>query len=82
FGTQTYPQSVRQRYLCYLETLDKAGLTFHTSLDDKSATLDELLSDITKYEVTAFVCENDVVAIQNMNLLRQHGYHIPEDFSI
>lgn len=33
-------------------------------------------------EVTAFVCENDVVAIQTMNLLRQHGYHIPEDFSI
>lgn len=82
FGTQTHPQSVRQRYLGYLEALDKAGLTFHTSLDDKSATLDELLSYITKYEVTAFVCENDVVAIQTMNLLRQHGYHIPEDFSI
>ena len=82
FGTQTHPQSVRQRYLGYLEALDKAGLTFHTSLDDKSATLDELLSYITKYEVTAFVCENDVVAIQTMNLLRRHGYHIPEDFSI
>ncbi|HFL6812915.1 TPA: GntR family transcriptional regulator [Enterococcus faecium] len=82
FGAQTHPQSVRQRYLGYLEALDKAGLAFHTSLDDKSATFDELLSYITKYEVTAFVCENDVVAIQTMNFLRQHDYHVPEDFSI
>ena len=72
---KTHTQSVRQRYLGYLEALDKAGLAFHTSLDDKSATFDELLSYITKYEVTAFVCENDVVAIQTMNFLRQHDYH-------
>ncbi|WP_165006181.1 MULTISPECIES: LacI family DNA-binding transcriptional regulator [unclassified Enterococcus] len=82
FGTQTHPQSVRQRYLGYLEALDHAALPFHTALDDKNATIDALLSYIQEHQVTAFVCENDLVAIQTMNHLKQHGYNVPEDFSI
>lgn len=82
FGEQTHPQSVRQRYLGYLEALNKARLPFHTPLDDKSATIDTLMNYVNDHKVTAFVCENDLVAIQTMNYLKQHGYDIPNDFSV
>ncbi|MEY8445613.1 substrate-binding domain-containing protein [Enterococcus ratti] len=82
FGEQSHPQSVRQRYLGYLEALDKANLTFHTTLDTKHTTLDTLLTYINEKRVTAFICENDLVAIQTMNELKQQGYRIPDDFSI
>ena len=82
FGEQTHPQSVRQRYLSYLEALNKARLPFHTPLDDKSATIDTLMNYVNDHKVTAFVCENDLVAIQTMNYLKQHGYDIPNDFSV
>lgn len=82
FGEQTHPQSVRQRYLGYLEALDKAKLPFHTTLDAKGTSLETLLTYINEYQVSAFVCENDLVAIQTMNQLKQQGYRIPDDFSI
>lgn len=82
FGEQAHPQSVRQRYLGYLEALDKANLPFHTTLDAKGTTIETLLTYINEHQVTAFVCENDLVAIQTMNHLKQQGYRIPDDFSI
>ncbi|MBF8808581.1 MAG: substrate-binding domain-containing protein [Enterococcus lacertideformus] len=82
FGEQVHPQSVRQRYLGYLEALGKANLSFHTSLDAQGTSLETLLSYINESQVTAFVCENDLVAIQTMNHLKQQGYRIPDDFSI
>ena len=66
----------------YLEALNKARLPFHTPLDDKSATIDTLMNYVNDHKVTAFVCENDLVAIQTMNYLKQHGYDIPNDFSV
>lgn len=82
FGEPTHPQSVRQRYLGYLEALDKANLAFHTALDDQKATNKELLNYIQEHQLTAFVCENDLVAIQTMNQLKQAGFSVPADFSI
>ncbi|MDH6365179.1 GntR family transcriptional regulator of arabinose operon [Enterococcus sp. PF1-24] len=82
FGNQKHPQSVRQRYLGYLNALNQEKLPFHTLLDDELATNATLLEYIEKHQVTAFVCENDLVAIQAMKQLKEHNYQIPEDFSI
>ncbi|WP_142433559.1 GntR family transcriptional regulator [Enterococcus mundtii] len=82
FGDLSHPQSVRQRYLGYLEALNKAELSFHTALNDPMATTNELANYIHTHGVTAFVCENDLVAIQAMTTLKQLGYTIPNDFSV
>lgn len=82
FGDLSHPQSVRQRYLGYLEALNKAELSFHTALNDPMATTNELANYIHTHNVTAFVCENDLVAIQAMTTLKQLGYTIPNDFSV
>ncbi|OTP06816.1 GntR family transcriptional regulator [Enterococcus sp. 10A9_DIV0425] len=82
FGDKIHPQSVRQRYLGYLEALNQANLTFHSTLNDQETMEDVLTTYIKDHQVTAFVCENDLVAIHAMKQLKQQGYSIPNDFSV
>ncbi|WP_206853858.1 GntR family transcriptional regulator [Candidatus Enterococcus mangumiae] len=81
FGDTTHPQSVRQRYLGYLEALNLGKLSFHTTLNAQELT-EDMLDTYIQQQVTAFVCENDLVAIQTMNQLKKKGYQIPNDFSV
>lgn len=82
FGQNLHPQSVRQRYLGYIQAINQATLTFHTLLDDPEATIDHLLPYLQEHEITGLVCENDLVAIEAMRLIKQQQKNVPEDFSI
>jgi DNA-binding LacI/PurR family transcriptional regulator len=82
FGRSLHPQSVRNRYIGYLKALHGANLTFHTSSIDITATNEHLLTYVIDNQVTALVCENDLVAIEAMRTLKQAGYTIPNDVSV
>ncbi len=82
FGTTSHPQSTRQRYLGYLQSIKEHQLSFYTTMDDPDALASQLKKFITKHQLTALICENDFTAIDAMNLLRRMGREIPEDISI
>lgn len=82
FGSVAHPQSVRNRYVGYLRALKLSSLLFHTSPDDEKATPNDLIEYITEHQVTGIVCENDLVAIEAMRVLKLHNYRVPEDLSI
>lgn len=82
FGSLAHPQSVRNRYVGYLQALKQAGVLFHTSPDDEQATPNDLIAYITAHQITGIVCENDLVAIEAMRILKLHDYKVPDDISI
>lgn len=82
FGEESHPQSVRQRYLGYLQAIQKAGLDFRTSIEDREATNPFLLAYMKQHQITALVCENDITAITAMNQMKGKGLSVPEDFSL
>ncbi|MBL1227157.1 GntR family transcriptional regulator [Enterococcus sp. BWR-S5] len=82
FGEAHHPQSVRQRYLGYVDGLKKDDLTFRTKLDDPDATIETAIAYIRTHQLTAAVCENDLVAIALMRQLKQAGFQLPQDFSV
>lgn len=82
FGNTTHPQSVKNRYVGYLHALNQADIAFHTSSGDEKATNNDLIEYLTENNITGIVCENDLVAIEAMRILKQHHYHVPDDFSI
>lgn len=83
FGESTLPQSVRQRYLGYIHGTKQHKLAFHTTLSDLGAYNSlEILAYLQKNNVTAVVCENDLVAISLMNQAKQAGISIPDQLAI
>ena len=76
------PQSVRQRYLGYLQALDQAGLAFHSRLEAGMTVSEELPAYLAEHGITALVCENDLTAIAAARLLKKHGLQVPDDVSI
>lgn len=82
FGNSHPPQSTRQRYLGYIHSLKEQHLPFHTTLEDQQANPDHLLEYITVNEITALVCENDLVAIESMQVLKQGGFELPQQLSV
>lgn len=83
FWDVQHPQSVRQRYLGYIQELKEAGLSFHTSMDDPTANAKTLTHYLAAHpEITALICENDLVAIDAMRQIRQAGKTVPGDYSV
>ena len=58
------PQSVRQRYLGYLQALKEANLAFHTAITETNL-LDEhnFKQYFEAHQLTAVVCDNDFSAL-------------------
>ncbi|KAF1302107.1 substrate-binding domain-containing protein [Enterococcus saccharolyticus] len=77
-----HPQSVKNRYIGYLQALNQADLAFHTSAIDSLATQSHVIQYVKNNQLTALVCENDIVAIEAMRTLKQAGYDLPKDLSI
>ncbi|OJG69793.1 GntR family transcriptional regulator [Enterococcus phoeniculicola] len=82
FGGGIHPQSVRQRYLGYIDALSKSALSFHTQMDELLLLDTNLSTYLEANEITGLVCENDLVAIQAMRVLRQSGKQVPNNFSV
>ncbi|MEO1772081.1 GntR family transcriptional regulator [Candidatus Enterococcus ferrettii] len=82
FGHLHPPQSTRQRYLGYIRSLKEQQLTFHTTLEEKLANPANVLEYVEKNGITALVCENDLVAIEAMRVLKQGGYQLPQQISV
>ncbi|WP_066188827.1 GntR family transcriptional regulator [Gracilibacillus timonensis] len=76
------PQSVRNRYIGYLTTLHRADLTDYTAAIDVKNEDGALLRYIKEHQVTGFICENDLIAMEAMRSLKHADYTIPEDLSI
>lgn len=81
FGSNTPPQSTRQRYLGYLEALNQQGITAHSTLEDSLLT-PKMPAQMQKKQITALICENDLTAIEAIRLFRQAGFNVPRDFSV
>lgn len=82
-SSDEYPQSVRQRYLGYLQALKEANLAFHTSITETNLLADEsFFTYISDNQLTAFVCDNDLSAIQVMRVSKQHQLDIPQHLSV
>lgn len=82
FGDTHHPQSVRQRYLGYIDALKKNQRTFRTKLDDATASIANALAYLEEHQVTAAVCENDLIAIELMRAMRQADLHVPANISL
>lgn len=82
YGHSLHLQSVRGRYLGYLKAIEGAGLTFYTTFAQPKEISDQLITYLLDHEVTAVICENDIVAIQLMRRLKKNKLRIPDDFSI
>ncbi|MGM0138295.1 hypothetical protein IGI65_000709 [Enterococcus sp. DIV0755b] len=82
FGNHHHPQSTRQRYLGYIQSLMENDITFHTSFEEDTTEKERLVDYVKHNQITAFVCENDITAIEAMRTLRQAGFLIPADISL
>lgn len=76
------PQSTRQRYLGYLSSLKEHQLSFQTMLNDSQATVASLVAYTQAHQLTAIICENDLIAIHAMRILKQANIRVPEDISV
>lgn len=81
-GSKQHPQSVRQRYLGYIQAINQGKLTFRSSLNDPISTESTVTDYLETEGITGIICENDLVAIEVMRQLKQQNYHVPKDFSI
>lgn len=82
FGETKHAQSTRQRYLGYLQALTENKVTFHTALTDPIAVTAHLTAYCAQNQFTALVCENDLVAIKAMQILKNAGCEVPENISV
>jgi Transcriptional regulators len=82
FGETQPPQSTRQRYFGYLSCLKQHNVAFHTALEDQQANIDNLLAYCQQQQLTAIVCENDLVAIHAMRELRAANITVPQEISV
>lgn len=82
FGDIRHQQSTRQRYLGYIQALKEAQIDFHTGLEDETARTATLIDYLKEHQLTALVCENDVVAIEAIRILNSHGPRVPAEISV
>lgn len=82
FGEAQHPQSVRQRYLGYVSALNQHDIVFRTKLADQKALVKNAVAYIEENQITAAICENDLVAIELARKLKASGYQLPQDFSV
>lgn len=82
YGNSLHLQSVRSRYLGYLKALEKAKLSFHSSSNQPTEITNDLIDYWLSHNVTAIICENDIVAIKLMKRVKEKGVKIPNDISI
>lgn len=80
--------SVRERYFGYLKALHQNGQNqpVHICKAEEDLDWDQFLrkavEQLTTDQVTGIVVENDLLAIHLINLLKQLGYAVPDDFAV
>lgn len=83
-GTPNTTSSISDRYMGYRRALLKHGIPF-----DESKVIFDRSKDNKQYQIhlperipEGFVCNNDYVAAQIVDLLIEQGYRVPEDVSV
>ncbi|MDR0298813.1 MAG: LacI family transcriptional regulator [Streptococcaceae bacterium] len=76
------PHTTRDRYLGYMQALNKANLSFHTHYNNPDESSLVVLDYLKKSKLTAMVCENDLIALSLMTTLQQAGISVPGEVSI
>lgn len=80
-----------RRYSGYKDALNATGLilnegytmSLEPTLLGAESDMDLLLQGMSREQLpTAFVADNDIIALGGMNALKKHGYHVPADISI
>lgn len=79
-GSSLLPQSTTQRYLGYRQVLSTNKMFYLPA--NEIARLDTFLDIQQAYGITAWVCENDLVAIDAMRRLKENELTVPEAVSI
>ena len=85
-GNYRATHSILDRYLGYEKALIEKGL--NVNLCRQSLILDrlndgqDLKLELPKVMPSAFVCNNDHVAFDLINLLKENGYNVPKDISV
>lgn len=84
FGEEnTLPQSVKQRYLGYIQAIKTQQLPFYTHLEEKTSCLNQQTIDyFLGQNITGVICENDLVAIALIQQAKQIGVKIPEQLAV
>lgn len=77
-NSQPLPQSTMQRYLGYRKAVKDS---FFLSLEELP-TLENFLALQQEKQITAWVCENDLIAIEAMRQLKAAKISVPDDISI
>ena len=79
--------SVRERYFGYMKALHAAGATqpIHlkkTGTEEVSVYLEQVTRQLLDQGITGVIAENDIIAIQLINTMKQMGYQVPADFAV
>lgn len=79
----------KERLRGYIQACYEFGIEYNSKnvLIYETETLLKVLQDrahdiVKQKNVTGFVCYNDKVAIELLNIIWQHGFSVPEDFSV
>lgn len=84
--TRALNSSVAQRYFGYLQALSEHDLTFATTPQNAyTLTQDNfagLLPYLTENQISAIVCENDIMALCLLDFLKQQQLAVPEQISV
>lgn len=79
----------KERLRGFIQACYEFGVEYNSNhvLVYETETLQEILHNqanniVKNKSVSAFVCYNDKVAVDLLNIIWQHGYNVPEDFSI
>ncbi|MGX7031041.1 GntR family transcriptional regulator [Vagococcus zengguangii] len=80
--SHTPPNTVKERYLGYLDAINEHQIGYHTPYNSEESHLNHALNYIKKNQLTAVLCENDLVAIKLINQLKAANYLIPEEVAV
>lgn len=76
--------SIRERYFGFLKALKEEKINSEVKLINikQEDNIQAVVRDFYENGVDGLVCENDLMAIQVMNAIKDCGYTIPDDFQI
>ncbi|KRL61562.1 transcription regulator [Latilactobacillus fuchuensis DSM 14340 = JCM 11249] len=84
--TTTLNSSATYRYFGYIQALGEHDLTFATTPHSATALTSDhfadLLPALRQNNVTALVCEHDILALQLLTFLTAHNVKVPETLSV
>ena len=76
--------TIRERYFGYLKAIKDHKMQSNIEIIyiNNNKKIEAIVQDLHNEKVEGIVCENDVLAIQVMNTIKNCGFSIPDDFKL